>query len=179
MQRRWFAIILGVSVALNLFFLGLFAARGLREREAHVERAGHGPVAGGPRRFRQRPRPFEWMTEAERDQLRPRRKALRGTRQVAEDALRAEPFDAARLRTALGDLRRETDEIQASVHEFMLQRAGSMSPEERQRLADAQWGAERAGEPRGGPREVGPSEARPREGGPHRGGPGPHDDGPH
>jgi uncharacterized membrane protein len=176
MQRRWFAIILGVSVALNLFFVGLFSARVLRDREPHVERAGHGPVAGGARRFRQRPRPFEWMSDAERDELRPRRKALRMTRGVAEEALRAEPFDGARLRTALGDLRRETDEIQASVHEFMLQRAGSMSSEERQRLADAQWGAPRGGPSEGGPREGGPREGGPREGGPHRG--GAHDDDP-
>jgi uncharacterized membrane protein len=171
MQRRWFAIILGVSVALNLFFFGLFGARGLSDRESHAERPHHGPVAGGPRRFRQRPRPFEWMSEAEREQLRPRRKALRVTRQVAEEALRAEPFDVARLRTALGDLRRETDEIQASVHEFMLQRAGSMSSEERQRLADAQWGAPRSEEPRGGPHEGRLREGGPREGGSHPGAP--------
>lgn len=158
MQRRWLSIILGVSVALNLFFLGLLGARAVRDREARAERSAPGLVVSGARRHRQRPRPFEWMSEAEREQLRPRRKDLRSTRRAAEDALRAEPFDGARLRTALGDLRRETDAIQASVHELILQRAGSMSAEQRQRLADAQWGARREG----GPREDGPRENRPR-----------------
>jgi len=171
MQRRWLSIILGLSVALNLFGLGLFGARAFRDREPHAahERPDH--AAGPSRRFRQRPRPFEWMSEAERDQLRPRRKALRATRRAAEEALRAQPFEVERLRVALGRLRSDTDAIQASVHDFMLQRAGGMNAEERQRLADAQWGPERD-EPRGGgPRRGGPrgedGRGEPRESGPH------------
>ncbi len=145
MQRRWLAIILGVSVALNLFCVGLYGARVLQHRDPHVGRPEFGPTGGGPRRVRQRPRPFDWMTDAERTELRPHRRDLRVSRGAAEEALRAEPFDLERLRAALGGLRRETDGIQATVHEFMLRRVGSMSPEERRRLADAQWGEERGG----------------------------------
>lgn len=60
--------------------------------------------------------------------------------------MRAEPFDAERLRQALAVLRKETDGIQASVHEYMLRRAGAMSADERRHLADAQWGPERGPE---------------------------------
>jgi uncharacterized membrane protein len=156
-QRRWLSLILGLSVALNLFCLGLFSARQFRGHEPRAEHAGQNHAPGPSRRFRQRPRPFEWMSEAERDQLRPRRKELRATRRAAEEALRAQPFEIERLRAALGRLRSETDAIQASVHDFMLQRAGSMNAEERQRLADAQWGPARdESRGSGGPRRGGP-----------------------
>jgi uncharacterized membrane protein len=140
MRLRWIAIILGVSVALNLFVLGLFSARAFQRGEARTMRPGHAIVGeGNPRRLRQRPRPFDWMSDDEREQLRPRRRELRGTRRAVEEALRAEPFDREKLSRALAELRRETDGIQASVHEFMLRRAEGMSPEERRRLADSQW----------------------------------------
>lgn len=139
MRTRWLGIVLGVSVALNLFFLGLFSARAFQRSEVRPERPPYAATAGSPRRFRQRPRPFDWMTDGEREQLRPRRKALRGLRRDVGEALRAEPFDRDRLSHALSELRRETDGIQASVHEFMLQRAAGMNAEERQRLADSQW----------------------------------------
>jgi uncharacterized membrane protein len=140
MRTRWLAIVLGISVALNLFFLGLFSARAFQRSEAGSMRSGHGIVGeGGPRRIRQRPRAFDWMSEEERDQLRPRRRELRNTRREMERALRAEPFDREKLSQVLAELRRETDGIQASVHEFMLRRAESMNVEERRRLADSQW----------------------------------------
>jgi uncharacterized membrane protein len=145
MRTRWLAIVLGVSVALNLFFLGFMSARAFQRAEPHAERSAH---AGRPphvtpdgrqRRSWQRQRAFDWMTDAQRDELRPRRRALRGSRHAVADALRAEPFDRDKLGQALGDLRRQTDEIQASVHQFMLQRAASMTGEERRHLADSQW----------------------------------------
>ncbi len=139
MRRRWLAIVLGVSVALNLFFLGLFSARAFQRSEVRPERPPHGATAGGPRRFRQRARSFDWMTDDEREQLRPRRKALRGLRREVQEALRADPFELDQLNRALSELRRETDGIQASVHELMLRRAQGMNAEERRRLADSQW----------------------------------------
>jgi uncharacterized membrane protein len=139
MRTRWLATLAIVSVALNLFFLGLFSARALQRSEAREMRPGHAMVGDGPRRLRQRPRPFDWMSDDQREQLRPRRRELRNARREVEQALRAEPFDREKLSQALGELRRETDGIQASVHEFMLRRAEGMSAEERRRLADSQW----------------------------------------
>ena len=143
MRARWWVIVLGVSVGLNLFFLGWYGARALQQREMRGDRTEHGPAGGGPRRVWQRPRPFEWMSENERDELRPHRKGMRSARRDAEQALRAEPFDAERLRRALGVLRTETDAIQGSVHEYMVRRASAMDAAERQHLADVQWGPER------------------------------------
>jgi uncharacterized membrane protein len=79
------------------------------------------------------------MSEQERDQLRPRRRELRDARRSVREALRAKPFDREKLSHALGELRRQTDAIQASVHDSMLRHAEGMSDEERQRLADVQW----------------------------------------
>jgi uncharacterized membrane protein len=139
MRTRWLAIVLGVSVALNLFFLGFLSARAFQRGEPHAERPPHVGPGARQRRSRQRQRTFDWMTDAQRDELRPRRRALRGSRHAVEDALRAEPFDREKLSQALGELRRQTDEIQASVHQFMLLRADSMTGDERRRLADSQW----------------------------------------
>jgi uncharacterized membrane protein len=144
MRTRWLAIVLGVSVALNLFFLGFLSARAFQRGEPHAERPPHAAPGPRERRSRQRHRAFDWMTDAQRDELRPRRRALHGTRHAVEDALRAEPFDREKLNQALADLRRQTDEIQASVHQFMLQRAESMSGDERRRLAESP-GLSRAG----------------------------------
>jgi uncharacterized membrane protein len=139
MRIRWLAIVLGASVALNLFFLGFLSARAFQRGEAHAERPPHAAQASRARRLRQRQRPFDWMTDTQRDELRPRRRELRGSRHAVEEALRAEPFDREKLNQALGALRRQTDEIQASVHQYMLQRAEGMNPDERRRLADSQW----------------------------------------
>jgi len=139
MRTRWLAIVLGVSVALNLFFLGFISARAFQRNEARAEPPPHGAPGSRSRRARQRSRSFDWMTEAQRDELRPRRRELRGSRHAVEDALRAEPFDREKLSHALGELQRQTDAIQASVHQFMLQRAESMNRDERRRLADTHW----------------------------------------
>jgi uncharacterized membrane protein len=169
MRARWLTIALAVSVALNLFFLGLFSARAFQRYEGRTPWAQHGPPgASGARRWQRQPRPFDWMSDAERAELRPRRKEIRTARRQAEEALRAEPFDGERLRRALSDLRRETDGIQAAVHDSMLKRALTMDGEARRRLADSQWGADRGPEhgPDRGP-EHGPD--RGPEHGPDRG----------
>lgn len=138
MRSRWLTLAVAISVALNLFFVGLFSASAFQRAEVGAERPGRDRSAAGSRQRWQRSRPFEWMSEEQRSELRPRRKGLRAARREAAEALRAEPFEPERLRQALGALRHETDLIQASVHEYMLRRAASMSAEERRRLADNQ-----------------------------------------
>jgi uncharacterized membrane protein len=86
-----------------------------------------------------RPDSTAWLSEAERAELRPRRKALRGLRRDAEQSLRAEVFEPEKFRSSLSALRAETDAIQASLHELMVKKATSATPDERRKLADANW----------------------------------------
>jgi uncharacterized membrane protein len=141
MSRRTLLTVLGISVALNLFFLGVLTARAWQRAEwrAHREaRSGFNEPRRGP--GPPRAEPMRWLSDAERAELRPRRKALRNTRQEAEQMLRAEQFEPERFRAALAALRVETEQIQASVHELLIRRAASMNVEERRRLADSNWG---------------------------------------
>lgn len=163
MRTRTLALVLAVSVGLNLFFLGVFAARAWQRAEWRAARQAHGRAGWGPGGDGKRAEPFRWLSDAERAELRPRRKALRSLRREAEGILRAESFDSARFRSTLDALRRETDAIQASVHELMIRRAESLNVEQRRRLADANWGRHgrrgKRGEPgddrRRGPRRPG------------------------
>jgi uncharacterized membrane protein len=151
-QRR-LLIALAVSLALNLFFLGVVAARAFRWNDNHPAR-GHGrdrPAAERPRGPRAEPQP--WLSKAERDQLRPQRQALRRLRGDAEALLRAESFDAQAFRQSLSALREETARVQGSVHDVLVRRAEQLDLAERRRLADANWDRERANAPRGRRRE--------------------------
>lgn len=133
MTQRTTAILLAISVALNLFFLGVMTSWAWhRSHDAHDGR--HASGHRGPR-----PDSASWLSEAERDELRPRRKALRGLRRQAEAQLRAETFDGEKFRGSLSALRAETDAIQGALHELLVKKASSAGPEERRRLADANW----------------------------------------
>ncbi|MEY2933587.1 MAG: hypothetical protein RL033_4336 [Pseudomonadota bacterium] len=154
MRQRWLTIVLAVSVGLNLFFLGISAARWWQHqswrsehwgRAASADARGQGgdggrpePRRGGSRRGRGGP--LSWMTEAERAELRPKREAMVGIRHDAEQVLGAEPFDAAKFQSTLQALRAETAQIQTTVHEKLVQRAATLSPEERRKLVDVSWG---------------------------------------
>lgn len=153
MSRRLITILLGLSVALNLFFLGVTAARiwhDGRSRSAWQEHSRTSSGSSGPRRDpRHRRDSLSWLSDAERDQLRPRRRALFRIRREAETVLRTEPFDAPKFKQSLDELRSQTDQIQSSVHQLLLQRAEALGPAERRRLADVGWGT--PGERRRGP----------------------------
>jgi uncharacterized membrane protein len=152
-SRRVIIILLGLSVALNLFFLGVTAARVWHDGRWRSEWQAHsrtGPASSPGRRDPRRHRDaLSWLSDAERDQLRPRRKALLGIRRDAETVLRTEPFDAPKFKSSLDALRAETDQIQSSVHQLLRERAEALGPAERRRLADVGWGT--PGERRWGP----------------------------
>lgn len=151
MSGRTLGILLGVSVALNVFCLGVVAARARQRWEwrerAHAEydavpaarrAARHGHVD-----------PMPWLTESDRARLRPERKALQGFRHEAADELRAESFDAEKFKGTLEALRAQTSKVQAVVHELLIERAQSLAPAERRKLADSGWVGlpERASDP--------------------------------
>jgi uncharacterized membrane protein len=134
MTHRTTAILLAISVALNLFFLGVVTSWAWHQRQDVGHERRMAAAHGGSR-----PDTTSWLSEAERAELRPRRKALRSLRREAEQSLRAEAFDAEKFRGSLSALRAETDAIQTSLHELMVRKAAGASIEERRKLADASW----------------------------------------
>jgi len=151
MTRRWVMIAFAVSVALNLFFLGIATARFWQHRQWRM----HGwadpalNMAGGPagparrdghRGPRWRGEPFPWLSQQEREELRPKREALIEARRDAEQVLVADPLEPAKLGSALQVVRAQTTQLQASMHERLLQHAQTLGLEERRKLADMSWG---------------------------------------
>ena len=108
----------------------------------------------GPRR---RGEPFPWLSQQEKEELRPKREALVEARRDAEQVLVADPLDPAKLGSALGVVRAQTTQLQATVHERLIQHAQSLGLEERRKLADMSWGT---------PGERGRPPPRAREGAP-------------
>ena len=141
---RRLLIAVSVSVGLNLFFLGVFAARALRGNEARRAPVGVELRNRGPRRAPG----LGWIPREERKRLRAQRRALHELRKAAEKHMRAEPFDPARLRASLAAIRQETEKTQAAVHEVLVQSAERMSATERQALATRSWGLGRSGRPK-------------------------------
>ena len=166
MTRRWLVIAFAVSVALNLFFLGIASARFWQHRQWRLQRwsepalnmaggaAGAARPAGrrGPRRHGE---PFPWLSQQEKAELKPKREALIDARRGAEQVLVADTLDPAKLTDALNTVRAQTTQLQAAMHERLLQHAQALGPEERRKLADMSWGT---------PGERGQPPARVREG---------------
>ena len=144
-KHKWLTAGLGLSLALNIFFVGVGAAR-LQERlragsaTSALLRADdfNGKLRALPRDQR------AIFNEAIREQG-PRLRALR--LQLAEDgrlarhAMGAEPFVAADLDMALAAVRRDTDAFQAALHAQVVVGMGRLSPESRARLAQPTEGA--------------------------------------
>ena len=151
MTRRWVMIAFAVSVALNLFFLGIAAARFWQHRQWRMQRWGDSALnmAGGPggaprmdghRGPRRRGEPFPWLSQQEKEELRPRREALIEARRDAEQVLVTDPLDPAKLGSALETVRAQTTQLQAAMHARLLQHAQTLGLEERRKLADMSWG---------------------------------------
>lgn len=126
------------SLALNLFLLGFVAARHLRE---------HGDLDRRPTgafRLDRALRDSE-LTELRQTmrkrmaEQRPARMELRRARHEVRSALEAEPFERARLEAVLSDLRARSLEVQQGMHQVFVDVAQDLTPEQRRRLADANW----------------------------------------
>ena len=135
MSRRALTLALAISVALNLFLLGVGAARLWQ----HGER---GP-RGLDRSSRAAGRAAEWLDEGRRSELRERRKTLREARRHVQRALASPAFDAEQLRGALKKLRGESQGLQEALHESLLERAAQLGVAERRRLFERELGKRR------------------------------------
>jgi uncharacterized membrane protein len=127
---RNLAILLTVSVLINVFFVGLWAGRFMRSatREAR-----------GPDTFEVDSAPMRGVWRKRDAMLRPRSDAVDAARRVVRDALVAEPFDPQALESALADLRTQTDAAQVALHRALVDAARELGPEDRRRLADSRW----------------------------------------
>jgi len=132
MTRRWVMIAFAVSVALNLFFLGIATARFWQHRQWRM----HGwadpalNMAGGPagparrdghRGPRRRGEPFPWLSQQEREELRPKREALIEARRDAEQVLVADPLNLHAVGCVFAAKGRETQRaLPLLINDFVM-----------------------------------------------------------
>ncbi len=117
---------LALSLGLNLFLLGMGAARWFHPHAPYAEHRG---PHGRPGRFLGPPTP----------ELRAQHDALREARARVGMALEAEPFDAKALSEALAALRSVTGRSQELLHAHLLERAPELSPSDRRALAESRF----------------------------------------
>jgi uncharacterized membrane protein len=134
-----FAIALVVSAALNVFFVGFWAAQSARRW--HGQRDNSGPD------LHQRDLGPVWKQHEAA--LAGSRQAIAAARRAARDALVAEPFQPEALEGALANLRKQSGEAQLEFHRSLVVRIEGMGPEERRKLAESRlfMGLERTGPP--------------------------------
>lgn len=119
---------LAISLGLNLFLIGFGSARWLRARSQRG--AWHG--ASGEHGLARFLGPS--MTE-----LRAQHRELMGARRAVGTALQAEPYDAQRLDQALSTLRATTSKNQQILHQRLLERAPTLTLDERRELAKSRF----------------------------------------
>ncbi len=148
------AIVLAVSLGLNLFLLGVLSVGFFRgPRPGHF--GGPGPDAspllrGGPGGDHPR---LQKLLGRHKPELVEQRRSMRAARGRVDAALEAEPFDRARLEAELAKLRTETQRSQETMHRALVELAVDMPPEERKRLPMMLGGRHGSGERRDGGRE--------------------------
>ncbi|HEY6876396.1 MAG TPA: periplasmic heavy metal sensor [Polyangiales bacterium] len=116
---------LAISIGLNLFLLGFGAARAWR---------GHGGPAHRPGLMR--------MLGPPSPELRAQHHELEAARKRVAEAFAAEPYDRTRAEHALADLRARVTRSQELLHQHLLERADTLPPEERRRLAGQRFAPE-------------------------------------
>jgi uncharacterized membrane protein len=136
---RWSRWILFVSLALNLFFIGAWAAFAWRHYawERHrpwspatrIERLAAALPAGDAEKLRSQFRTHQANIEAA---VASYRQAQRGTR----EALRAEPFNADALRSAMAEARKARGKLDEALQDVIATAGAAMTPEGRRSLAD-------------------------------------------
>ena len=125
------AIGLLISIALNLLCAGFLLGRGLHRGGRARKDA---PSALEDARGLRHPA-LRRVYEAQRGQVSGRRNAVRQARMRVSEALRADPFQAARLEQSLAELRSETTKTQQMLHGALVQAARDGTPETRHELS--------------------------------------------
>jgi uncharacterized membrane protein len=136
---RWSRWILFVSLALNLFFLGAWAAFAWRhfawERHrpwspaTRIERLAAALPAGDAEKLRSEFHTHQGNIEAAIASFRQAQHAMR-------EALRAEPFNADALRAAMAEARSARGKLDEALQDVIASAGAAMTPEGRRSLAD-------------------------------------------
>lgn len=140
---RKLAIVLAVSLGLNLFLGGMIASAWI-SRQVERERPA-GPALSGKFDFRAG---LEVLGTAARPMAReirrefgPRLRESGGEVRIARrrvgDLMRAGELDTQALEAAFRDLRQATDAAQAVMHQALLETMERLSPEQRRAFLDA------------------------------------------
>lgn len=164
-RRRW---LLFVSLALNLFLLGVVVTGTLINWQNRALGLGGGPNPFSPRAIAEAvPEPERAMAQAIAEADRPeQREALREVRRtrMAVYRLLDEPFDRAKLEAALARMREADAQLAISGQDTVLRMLEALSPESRAAVAaHIREGARERFRDRRGRRPRGPMDAPPEE----------------
>ena len=136
---RWSRWILFISLALNLFFIGAWAALAWR----HYAWERHGPSDPGMRIERL----AAALPAGDADKLRAEFRARQGDIEAAvtayrqaqrrtREALRAEPFNVETLRADMAEARAARGKLDTTLQDVIATATATMTPEGRRNLAD-------------------------------------------
>jgi uncharacterized membrane protein len=154
LEGRWVGWVLIVSLALNLFLVGVVGVRYWRE---HVrpppDRVAMGPFGrltqGLPESGRAK---FKEAMDSRREQMREQGREFRRARGEAMQALAAEPFDRVKVDAAFAEARRRADTMSAIMQGAMIEASAQLTSDERKAFRDRLAERERERERRGPPR---------------------------
>ncbi len=140
-RRRLFGIALTVSLAINLFAVGIFIGVVVTGGDRFARR-GFDPMVSGfqasPAFMALEPESRQLAIEKFQESepaLREETMALRRAQRNVVRVLTTEPFDPAAASDALQDLRLRTDAIQAAVHRYLVDLSRDLSADERRGLS--------------------------------------------
>lgn len=150
-RPRYLYLGLIASLALNLLFIGTFAAAVWHHHEEEKRRDSGflGFISQLPS---DRQEPIRQEVMAARASMKGLRDNVRKTWTDANALLTAEPFDQAKFLAALTQLRTAEDAFKGAIYNSVASTAGKMTPEERKLLQE--WRAKRHAQmlkPRNGP----------------------------
>lgn len=132
---------LAASLALNLFFIGLMAGRHMSLRP-HFGRDDE----SGTRAFlrhsglREAGPEVKAILRQRHAEIRQRMRAVGQARDQVRQALEAEPYDRAAAEQALRRTRELTTQMQADMHQALIEVADKLDRDQRKRMADSLWG---------------------------------------
>jgi uncharacterized membrane protein len=139
-KRFW--VILASSLALNLFCLGVFAARHVPLRAAwlrgdHSERNEHSFLFRSG--LRDASPEVQAILKEQHVHMRENMHALSDARERARESLTADHFDVERVNRAFADVRARGIDAQEQIHVALIEIAQKLNYGQRTRMAGALW----------------------------------------